>query len=532
MRIRQMARRLALVVVAATSLVSGLALLGGASALAAGAAPEANTGEPADVRRVGATLRGAVNPEEAVTSYFFEYGPTEAYGTKSAVLNAGGGNVPVEVSLPISGLTGNATYHYRVVAENENGSSEGLDTTFVTPAVDGVRTGSATGISQSEATLVGSLEPNELDTHSYFEYGVEESYGATTPSIDAGSATEAISVQTPITGLIPNQTYHFRVVAENVFGASDGLDNTFITGALPPAIDQPPSTANPMRSSVVATGTVNPEHSETIYRFVYVEAGEYAPLAIDPYAEGGSGAAVSAGAGLGDRSVEQVLTGLRPNTTYHYALVARNSAGYTRGVDGTFTTGSLTPPLVATGEASSISQNEATIAGSLDTEGLTSSYGFEIGTSTDYGPPTGLGTIGAGGGQAPVSLSLSGLQPGTTYHYRLEATNIDGTTYGADRAFTTTVYPNTFAVPPAPLPFVQVPAIAFPSEALAVTIKSKPKALTKAQKLARALKACRKGKNSKRPACERRARRGRFAAASPPRRHDRRGAPMRPVRRV
>lgn len=508
MSVHRIATRLTLAVAVATGLTAGLAVLGAASALAAGLAPEASTGEPAAVLRAGATLQGSVNPEEAATSYFFEYGPTETYGTKSAVFSAGSGNTPVEVSLPVSGLSGNTTYHYRIVAENENGIAEGFDTSFTTPAVEGVLTGTATDVSTSEATLSGSFEPNELDTRYRFEYGPEESYGATTPSVDAGSASETVDVQEPIAGLLPNQLYHFRVVAENLFGATDGSDGTFTTGALPPIVDQSPGATNPTRSSIVAKGTVNPEHSETSYRFVYVKADEYEPLAVDPYAQGASAAPVSAGAGLGDRSVEQLLTGLRPKTTYHYALVANNSAGYTRGVDGTFTTGSFTPPIAATGTASAISQNQATISGSLDTEGLNSTYGFEIATTTDYGPPTGLGTIGAGGGQASVSLTLSGLQPGTTYHYRLEVTNIDGTTYGADQTFTTTVYPNTFAVPPAPLPFVQAPATVFPSDVLVATPKAKSKALTKAQKLTKALKACRKKANKgRRAACERRARR-------------------------
>jgi hypothetical protein len=120
-----------------------------------------------------------------------------------------------------------------------------------------------------------------------------------------------------------------------------------------------------------------------------------------------------------------------------------------------------------------VAQNTATIAGTVDTNGLPTTYGFEIATSTDYGPRTGLGSVGAGASGAPVSLSLTGLSPATTYHYRLTATNIDGTSYGADQTFTTTTFASTFAEPPAPLPFVEVPAIAFPPEQKTGIVKKK-----------------------------------------------------------
>jgi phosphodiesterase/alkaline phosphatase D-like protein len=173
---------------------------------------------------------------------------------------------------------------------------------------------------------------------------------------------------------------------------------------------------------------------------------------------------------------------LIPDTVYHYRVVATNVAGTTFGVDHTFMSGKATPPGVVTGSATDVAQNTATIEGAVDTNGLPTSYGFEIATSTDYGPATGLGYIGAGSSEAAASLELTGLLPGTTYHYRLTASSVDGTVYGADETFTTSVFANTFAEPPAPLPFVAVPQIAFPSEAkqpVKKIGKTKPKAKTR-----------------------------------------------------
>jgi hypothetical protein len=106
-----------------------------------------------------------------------------------------------------------------------------------------------------------------------------------------------------------------------------------------------------------------------------------------------------------------------------------------------------------------------TISGVINTQGLPTTYGFEIGLAAgSYGPPTGLGSVGAGASEAEVALALTGLKPGTTYHYRITATNGDGTSYGTDRSFTTSVFAIAFVTPPAPLPFVAVPSIVFPIE--------------------------------------------------------------------
>jgi hypothetical protein len=98
---------------------------------------------------------------------------------------------------------------------------------------------------------------------------------------------------------------------------------------------------------------------------------------------------------------------------------------------------------------------------------------------------------------------LEDLQPGTTYYYRMVATNVDGTTYGADETFTTSGYPNSI-IQPFTLRLIVSPAIAFPME-----VKAGPpmKTLTRAQKLAKALKVCAKKSKKKRVGCEKQARR-------------------------
>ena len=82
----------------------------------------------------GALLRGYVNPNDSSTTYRFEYGKTTAYGTQTAVGSAGSGESWKLVNVAVSGLEPATTYHYRVVATNEEGTSRGADKSFTTLA--------------------------------------------------------------------------------------------------------------------------------------------------------------------------------------------------------------------------------------------------------------------------------------------------------------------------------------------------------------------------------------------------------------
>ena len=107
----------------------------------------------------------------------------------------------------------------------------------------------------------------------------------------------------------------------------------------------------------------------------------------------------------------------------------------------------IAPPTSVTGSAASISKEAAIVAGSVNPNLQATSYHFEFGTTTGYGDATPVQSAGSVGSATPVSAELSGLAPSTTYHYRLVATNADGTTKGADATFTTTGSP-TSSTPP------------------------------------------------------------------------------------
>ena len=191
--------------------------------------PTGETKEATSISESGATLNGIVNPRGAETKYYFEYGTTESYGSKTAEVSAGSGITNLEESKAITGLSASTTYDFRIVATNSHGTFDGANKTFSTTGKPTVETKEATNIGLTEATLHGIVNPRGAETKYYFEYGTTESYGSKTAEASAGSGTINVEESKTITGLLENTKYHFRIVATNSAGTSKGLDKTFIS---------------------------------------------------------------------------------------------------------------------------------------------------------------------------------------------------------------------------------------------------------------------------------------------------------------
>jgi hypothetical protein len=99
-----------------------------------------------------------------------------------------------------------------------------------------------------------------------------------------------------------------------------------------------------------------------------------------------------------------------------------------------------TAPQVATGEVSAVSAAEAVVPGSVDAHGAATTFAVEYGMS-GYAASVAGGSAGSATLPVGVVATLSGLAPSTTYHYRVVATNSEGTTAGEDRTFTTAAPP-------------------------------------------------------------------------------------------
>jgi hypothetical protein len=109
-----------------------LAMPGAAQALVL---PGVSTGAALSVSYGSATLTGSIDPHASNTSYYFQYGPTRAYGAQTAVADAGAGTSTVRVAVPIGGLQPITVYHFRLIAVNAAGAHTGEDRAFRTAKV-------------------------------------------------------------------------------------------------------------------------------------------------------------------------------------------------------------------------------------------------------------------------------------------------------------------------------------------------------------------------------------------------------------
>jgi DNA-binding beta-propeller fold protein YncE len=275
---------------------------------------------------------------------------------------------------------------------------------------------------------------------------------------------------------------------------------------LPPA--KPSATTGDVSSvsplAAIVTGEVNPDRLPTTYRYQYGTSTAYGELS----------PSASAGAGDGAAPTSATLDDLFADTLYHYRLVATNDLGTSYGEDGTFTTSAGFAPTAVTSGAAGVTADTATVAGAIETDGLPTNYEFELGTEPQSYASVGNSYVGPGFGEVRVSLALQNLEPGTTYHYRLMASNLYATSVGGDQSFTTPGIPSPLSQP-ATAPLIATPSVAFPSEPHR-TVSTPKKTLTRAQELAKAIKACKKDvSHRRRRACEEQARR-RYGAVRKP----------------
>jgi hypothetical protein len=114
-----------------------------------------------------------------------------------------------------------------------------------------------------------------------------------------------------------------------------------------------------------------------------------------------------------------------------------------------------TRPAADTGAVADLAAQSATLLGRVNAKGARTTYTFQYGPTKRYGALTPNGVASANAGTINVTAALGGLASFTTYHYRLVATNRNGTTRGADRTFKTTRLPLglSLVATPNPVPF-------------------------------------------------------------------------------
>ncbi len=208
--------------------------------------PAATTNPATALTPTGVTLAASVTPRAQATDVHFEWGLTGAYGTSTTPVAAGSGTIAVTVTQAVTGLVPSTAYNFRAVATNATATVNGADRTFTTSAAaPGVTTTAATTVEQTSATLHATADPNGAAGTYHFEFGLTTAYGDRMPATDAAIApgTTSQALQQAVSGLAAGTTYHYRVVATNATGTTNGADLSFTTGA--PAPFTAPATLPP-----------------------------------------------------------------------------------------------------------------------------------------------------------------------------------------------------------------------------------------------------------------------------------------------
>jgi hypothetical protein len=317
-------------------------------------------------------------------------------------------------------------------------------------------TSAATLVTATSATLNGSADPGGEDTTGWFRYSTadpvscDDSFGTRTPpspSDDSllGSGNAPVDYSHGITGLTPSTTYYYCAIALNGSGTSFGTVQSFTTGAAAPSV----TTNSPTlvtETTAQLNGTANPGGDATTGWFRYNTTD---PGSCDdsfgtraPPTSGGS----DLGSGTSSSAFSQSITDLLPDTTYYVCAIAENSVGKSFGSVQSFTTDAATAPTVTTSAATSLTATGATLNGSANPNGASSTGWFRYstidpGTCDDtFGtrtPGSGGSSLGSGTSSTPFSQAITGLSASTTYYFCAIASNSVGTSFGSVQSFTT-----------------------------------------------------------------------------------------------
>ncbi len=315
------------------------------------AAPPAIVSEStSNVKATEATLEGVVNPNNQVTECHFQYGLAsgavsehevpcspelvKGFGEQSVTpmkLNEKGESVPA----PITGLEPGHPYRYRIVATNGKGEvAMGVEKEFkrVATPPEAPKTEAANGITNTTVVLHGLVNPTLPSIVSwYFEYNEGASCGGgdTTPAT-AFEEVQAREEAVPVTALEPGKQYTYCLVAENeAKERTPGNGVSFTTTAVAPVVGEV-AFSNVGSGSAKLTAQIDPEGSDTTYRFEYGTSVAYGQNLPSPDGHVGASSSPS--------SVQVSPQGLTPGTVYHFRTVALSANGETTSADASFST--------------------------------------------------------------------------------------------------------------------------------------------------------------------------------------------------
>ena len=340
--------------------------------------------------------------EEPSTSKV-EYGETTAYGSAAESADA-----VTQHSVKLEGLQPNRVYHFRVsssAADKDTGVSD--DQTFQTLyqpiTISGLE---VRDLKAAEATLAWTTD---IASSARVEYGETTAYGQVAARVEP-----ATSHVFTLTGLSPGTTYHYRITCEVPTVAVGIVSGQSFTTLRLITITQAPSVKDVTDSeATVVWATDVPTTGKVEWG---LDASYGAGSAADPQPT---------------QNHSLKITGLSPNATY-LVRVTDTAPGYetlvTEGL--TFKTAPASITIVVPPAEVDLTSSSVVITWTTD---AASDSRVEYGLDTTYGNESGSATL-----VSQHSVKLSGLTPGTTYHYRVSSAAPNRTrVYSPDRTFAT-----------------------------------------------------------------------------------------------
>jgi hypothetical protein len=199
---------------------------------------DVETGDATNVSNESAELNGSFTADSYETKYFFEWGPTTAYGNNTPAppgntVAPGSGKVDVPPVL-LDPIQEGGIYHYRLVAHNSAGFTYGQDRVFKTAEPPQVSNLASKNVKTDSADLTAEINPNRGETSWFFEWGQTTEYGNKAP-VPAGTiapGSDPVPVLVHLENLQVGLTYQFRLVASNQFGIRRTGNQSF--GFYPP----------------------------------------------------------------------------------------------------------------------------------------------------------------------------------------------------------------------------------------------------------------------------------------------------------
>ncbi len=449
-------------VLLALTALAALATLILGIALASATAPVVTVEAPAaKIGFTSARARGEVNPGEKETSYHYEYVEAakfeatawaEATPTDTETLPAGI-NVQFEVEpANLTGLVSGTEYHLRLLATNEDGTEEAATTfTTQTATAPALTIEPATSVAYTTAHIQGTIDPEGGNVNPIGSTPVQiawelqtnregEGWNAVESGTISGAEAESnspITVEKDLEGLQNGSHYAFRLFATYAGKEALSGEEEFTTLAVtkPSVSIESPSLVNAQKMSYFFAGHINPNGTDPAFNTEWhfdcepgcgFVSGE--PIAADESSHLVSGEAEN----------------LEPNTAYTVTLHTSNLGGETT-VQATFKTPAVGPG-VATGTNTPEGDEAVHLRAYVNPRNSkVTACSFEYGPTPSYGQsvpcegdPNGPGPAGSfEGPPAEVTAHLSGLSPGTAYHWRLVATNAAGTSQSPDASLET-----------------------------------------------------------------------------------------------